>query len=304
MQVIYAPGVATPDLTIVIPTRDRPVLLAEAVETALTQDLGGVRVVVVDDASTEPVSLPAHPRLQVVRSGDRLRGAGARNLGTEHACSRWVSYLDDDDLLLPHFARISLEAAAGADLPPPVGVLSGIEVLDGGGQVIQTRLPPTLPRGRLFSLEPPIPGRSFHTKQTLVVERDVLTGIGGWDARFRSRVHTDLFLRLNPTCSLLGVGEVTYRLRRHDGPRVSGDRRLRQESYRRLLAEHRSAFRARRAGFAGFVFDHAVTTYEDGQRARGLATWVRAVGLAPRQSARRSLVMARQRFAGPVSRAQ
>lgn len=296
MLLIYPPDMAIPDLTIVIPTRDRPVLLAQAVETALTQDLGGVGVVVVDDASTEPVSLPAHPRLRVIRSNDRLRGAGARNLGTEHVRSRWVSYLDDDDLLLPHFARVSLAAAAGADLPPPVGVLSGIEVMDGVGRVGQTRLPPTLPRGCLFSLEPPTPGRSFHTKQTLVVERDVLSAIGGWDARFRSRVHTDLFLRLNPQCSLLGVDEVTYRLSRHDGPRVSSDPQLRQESYRRLLAEHRSAFRARRAGFASFVFDHAVTTYDGGQRLRGFAVWLHALRLAPRQSARRSLAMAHQRF--------
>lgn len=293
---------ALPDLTIVIPTRDRPGLLTAAVETALTQDLGGVEVVVVDDASTEPVSLPAHPKLRVVRSSQRLRGAGARNLGTEHVRGRWVSYLDDDDLLMPHFARVSVEAVASAGLPPPVGVLSGLQVEDGLGRVIQTRLPPpALPRGCLFSLEPPVPGRSFLIKQTLVVEREVLNTIGGWDARFRSRVHTELFLRLNPVCSLLGVPEVTYRLRMHEGPRVSGDPRLRHESYQRLLAVHEAAFRARRPGYANFVFEHAVATYDGGNRVRGLATWLRALGLDPRQTLRRSVVTAKlRRRAGNV----
>ena len=270
-------------VSIVIPSRNRPELLRRAAASALGQSFEDLEVVVVDDASETPVALPEDRRLRIVRLPRQSGGAAARNAGLRAARGRWIAFLDDDDTLLPEMVEVSLDALAGADLPRPVAAISGIEVVDAEGRVLATRIPPERrAKGEHFFLEPIEPNRSYLTKQTLIVERDVLQGIGGWDPAFRSRVHSELFLRLNPECSILGLPRVTYRLSAHRGPRVSRDRTLRQESYQRMVAKHRLAFAAHPEPFAEFAYAHARRSIEEGQRWSAATTLLQAARLAPR----------------------
>ncbi len=272
---------SNPLLSIIIPTRDRPHLLSCAVKSALEQTVDDFEVIVVDDASTQPIELPTAPQLRIIRLSESRGGAGARNVGTEAARGRWVTYLDDDDRLLPQMAAASLDALAQATLPVPVAVISGIEVVN-QGQVIDTRLPPpSRPRGAHFSLEDLELGCSYNTKQTLIVEREVILQIGGWDETFRSRVHSELFLRLNPVCSLLGLPLVTYQLYAHEGVRVSSNPVLRQESFYRLVRKHESLFKAHPKMFANFVYEHARMSYKLGQKRAALSSLWWAVQLDP-----------------------
>lgn len=278
----------TPELAIVIPTHDRPALLRRAVSSALSQDVP-VEVIVVDDGSPEPVVLPPDPRLRVLRHDRSQGGSAARNLGARQAEAPWVMWLDDDDELLPHAARTSLDAIRTSDLPPPVAALSGIDVIDDAGRVLERRLPPSaLPRGSWFWLEGDVAGRSYHTKQTLVVDRGLIVELGGFDPAFRSRVHSELFLRLNPVCSLVGVPLVTYRLRAHSGPRVSTDPGLRQRSFAQLVARHRQAFEAHPEAYAAFLIEHARHSWAMGQRRAAGRAVARASRVAPSETTRRA----------------
>ena len=273
---------SNPLLSIVIPTRDRPHLLPRAVQSALDQTMDDLEVIVVDDASAEPVNLPDCDRLCVIRLSQPRGGAGARNAGTAAARGRYIAYLDDDDRLLPQMAAISLEALAGTTLPPPVAAISGLELVTASGEVIGTRLPPPVrSRGSHFSLEDLEPGCSYNTKQTLVVEREIINKIGGWDETFRSRVHSDLFLRLNPVCSILGLPIVTYQLLNHQEARVSSDPLLREESFKRLLEKHRAAFNAHPKMFANFVYEHAGKLYKLGQIGAAFSSLCWALQLHP-----------------------
>lgn len=271
-----------PSLSIIIPTHNRPHLLRAAVQSALNQTYQDLEVIVVDDASSEPVYLPTNPRVQVIRLEQGRGGAGARNVGTEAARGRWVTYLDDDDRLLPNMAEVSMSALEAADADPPVAIISGLQKVDQHGKVLSTRLPPTrCPKGGHFFLETPEPGRSYLTKQTLVVERDLVLKIGGWDETFRSRVHSEFFLRLNPECTLIGLPIVTYQLLSHTNSRVSGNPQLRQESFYRLIQKHRSAFESHPKMFAEFVYEHALTSYRMGQKTAALAHFLWALRLYP-----------------------
>lgn len=273
---------SNPLLSIIIPTYNRPHLLPLAVETALAQTIDDLEVIVVDDASTQPVELPSNPRLRVIHLPTSHGGAGARNVGTEAARGRWITYLDDDDQLLPHMAKVSLEALTQTTLPAPVGVISGIEVVNAQGQVTGKRLPPPARlRGAHFSLEELEPGLSYNTKQTLVVEREVIRQIGGWDETFRSRVHSELFLRLNPVCTIIGLPVVTYQLLRAQQDRVSRDPKLRQESFHRLIEKHQDIFKAHPKMFSDLVYQHASTSYQIGQNKAALAHFLWALKLHP-----------------------
>lgn len=94
-----------PLLSVVIPTRNRPQLVCEAIESALSQREGHVEVIVVDDGSTDDtadvIARRFGSRVQLLRHEER-RGPGAsRNTGIRIARGHLVSFLDDDDLWLP-----------------------------------------------------------------------------------------------------------------------------------------------------------------------------------------------------------
>lgn len=194
-------------------------------------------------------------------------------------------------------AAISLAALAQTDLPAPVAVISGIEVVNAQGQIIETRLPPpTRLRGAHFSLEELESGSSYNTKQTLVVERSVINQIGGWDERFRSRVHSELFLRLNPACSLLGLSNVTYQLYAHPGDRVSRDPTLRQESFKKLVDKHKSLFKAHPKTFANLVYEHAHMSYKLGQKRAAFSSVCWAMQIDPHYTFTRFILPLRRKL--------
>ncbi|MGF1495581.1 MAG: glycosyltransferase family 2 protein [Elainellaceae cyanobacterium] len=273
---------STPQISIIIPTHNRPHLLPLAVQSALSQTYEDLEVIVVDDASSELAELPEDPRLKVIQLKQGVGGAGARNIGTQAARGRWVTYLDDDDCLLLNMVEVSLSALESTTTDPPVAVISGLQKVNQHGEVLSTRLPPPqCPKGSHFFLETPEPGRSYHTKQTLVVERDLVLKIGGWDETFRSRVHSEFFLRLNPECTLIGLPIVTYHLLSHTGDRVSGNPKLRQESFSRLIQKHRDVFSAHPRMFADFVYKHASTSYQMGQKRAALIHFLWSLKLHP-----------------------
>jgi len=282
----------TPLLTIIIPTYQRPALLQRAINSAIAQTIEGkpesaIEVLVIDDGSPDPAVVPNHPRVRLHRLPKNKGGAAARNEGARIAKGQYISYLDDDDQLLPTMAQTSMSALKNwtlknPTLPSPIAVLGGIEVVDSKGHIKQTRIPPTLPKGSHFALEEEQPGKSFLCKQTMVVEQTVLLNIGGFDESFQSRVHTELFLRLNQACSILGLSTITYQLTAHEGPRVSRNPALRQLSFEQLITKHRKIFEAHPVQFAQFVYRHAQTSWRMGQKKAAIASLIWAFKIHPK----------------------
>jgi glycosyltransferase involved in cell wall biosynthesis len=106
---------SAPLVTVVVPTRERPVLVRKAIDSVLGQDYDGpVEVVVVHDQSEPDESLAREEPNRTVRvvSNERTPGlAGARNTGVLAATGEWVAFLDDDDWWRPEKLRRQMEVA-------------------------------------------------------------------------------------------------------------------------------------------------------------------------------------------------
>jgi glycosyltransferase involved in cell wall biosynthesis len=121
-------------VTTVIATHRRPDALRAAVRSALEQTVRDQVVIVVDDGAGLPV-LPQDPRLFAVSLARNTGTAGVvRNVGIRLTRSRYVAFLDDDNLWEPgHLERALavLEAPGG-----PEGVYTALRrVLPGGGEL-------------------------------------------------------------------------------------------------------------------------------------------------------------------------
>jgi len=92
-------GVPVPEVSVVVPTRDRPEGLARCLAALERQAGGGLEVVVVDDGSREPELVAAAVARMPLATCLRLDGRGpaaARNAGVEAARGAIVCFTDDD----------------------------------------------------------------------------------------------------------------------------------------------------------------------------------------------------------------
>ena len=116
-----APGLALPAVTAVVPCRNEERAVEAAVSSLLAQDLPGLRVVAVDDRSTDATGAildrlaGRDPRLEVVHVGALPPGW----LGKNHACaagaararSEWILFTDGDVVFAPDALRRALRLA-------------------------------------------------------------------------------------------------------------------------------------------------------------------------------------------------
>ncbi len=98
-------------LSVIIPTCNRPGLLGRAVCSALIGLPEAAEVIVVDDGSSPSAAdvltelRAANSRLQVLRNTGVCGAAGARHFGVLEARGEVILFLDDDDELLPGYAN-------------------------------------------------------------------------------------------------------------------------------------------------------------------------------------------------------
>jgi hypothetical protein len=191
----------TPEVSVVIPTRNRwPLLSTHALPSALAQEDVNLEVIVVDDASTDETARGlaevASPLLRVIRIEPADRPAGsrttgrARNRGIEAARGEWLAFLDDDDIWAPRKLATQLEAAriAGASF-----VYSRVVVVDEHKRVVGVQaLPDPRSLHDLMLLGNHVPGGGSGA----IARADDVRRVGGFDESLVYVEDWDLWIRL------------------------------------------------------------------------------------------------------------
>ncbi|MGH2661163.1 MAG: glycosyltransferase family 2 protein [Actinomycetota bacterium] len=269
-------------MSIVIATRNRSEMVKQALKAALGQTFPDLEVIVVDDGSDPPLQLEGtDPKVSVVRLPESRGVSAARNAGLAHAKGNWVMFLDDDDEIVPEMLEISLQAASRSELPPPVAVVSGIEIVKPDGSIQVVRLPASLPKGRDYFLEGAPKGRAFTVGNTLVIPRKLLVEIGGFDEELRSAVHSELFLRLNAACSIEAVPVVTYRIKRHGGEHVHDNAMARARAMEKTVSRHKEAFARHPRRYARYLCATGMWYLKAGEWGAAVRATTRALRIHP-----------------------
>lgn len=200
------------NLSVIIPTHNRPHLVARAIKSVISQTLKPYEVIVVDDSdSKETKSLvEGHfdSSVRYILNQSNEGASSSRNLGAEISTGDFIAFLDDDDKWLPEklskqldlirkngldccFSRLlikyencNLEYSTRASLPT---------------EVTQSILLENFIGGTISS----------------VIRRDLFLELGGFDTVFKAREEYDLWIRLIHSGAKIGIVEeplaVAYR---------------------------------------------------------------------------------------------
>jgi glycosyltransferase involved in cell wall biosynthesis len=247
---------ATPLFSIVVPTYGRPGYLGECLLSILQQTVEDFEVIVVDDASPEPVELPVEDaRVRLLRRDTNGGPAAARNTGMAAAGGTYLAFCDDDDLFAPQRLQLAVEGLERAPvaccfnryLDMPAGRPVAVE-----GDVADTILDDMAP----------------HLGRT-ALRRELAPA---FDERFDAAEDIEWWLRLAQTegVTVTTVRRIGYLVRRHEGERTRTGLPSRVRSRELLLREHAEYFATHRRAraFAWKRIGLMSAAYGDRARAR------------------------------------
>jgi glycosyltransferase involved in cell wall biosynthesis len=201
------------DVGVVVPAYNAERFIAEALDSVLSQTVLPRRIVVVDDGSTDGTAAVLSHYSDVVQVLRVPNGgvARARNTGVAVLDTRWVAFIDADDVWLPSRLERTLSAAASAD--DPVLVYCGLLSTDADLRP-RARLgvpdPAVAVRNTLL-LEPPV----VSVAQGGLVAREALVSVGGFDETMSTSADTDLVVRLGLIGRLVAVDDDLVLYRQH-----------------------------------------------------------------------------------------
>lgn len=215
----YAALPEHPLVSVVIATRNRPALLADALAAVAAQTYRHWEIVLVNDGG-EPVEEIARnvagERLRAFSHAESEGPAYARNTGIAEARGEVVAFLDDDDRLAPEHLQGLVAALADAR----VGVAySGCDIvmerLEGGARIELSRHRQPMPDTFNASL---LLVRNYIPLNCCAFRAELFHAHGGFDELLSCLEDWELLLRLGGNAGFVHLAEATaeYRLRAPD----------------------------------------------------------------------------------------
>jgi GT2 family glycosyltransferase len=179
-------------VSVVVPHYNRPDLVPAAIRSILNQSVKPSQILLIDDCSTSENREKLKPLSSfatIMTTPRNLGLAGARQFGAQCAKSEWIAFLDDDDTWLPDKLERQIRYL---ETHPNVVAL-------GGGTTVRTPDGQEEYWGEKLTYRVNLAHALLHTASlvpALLIRRDVLLKIGGFDESLRYLEDYDFGIRL------------------------------------------------------------------------------------------------------------
>lgn len=201
-----------PLVSVVIPTHNRPEMLAEALASVRAQTYTNYEITVVSNGESAATRERSQSAAELAGARyfalDVGNLAAARNFGVARAAGEWIAFLDDDDLWLPEKLerQVAVAAATGADVITADWLLL---YPDGHEEVERLRCP------RGWSYTKAIGHYLWGANSSLAfIRRSAFDDIGGFDECLHYSEDMDLWRRLSWRHTIHQKDDVLVRLRK------------------------------------------------------------------------------------------
>jgi glycosyltransferase involved in cell wall biosynthesis len=221
------------DVTVVITCFNYGAFLAESVFSALAQEGGEPRVIVVDDGSTDALTLAElerlPPRVELVQQAN-AGVAEARNAGLRRVQTPYALALDADDRLATH----ALQRLRGPlEAEPALGFSYGIMHFFGAWEG-DLKMPAYDPYRLLYR---------HNIGSAALIRREMFEDVGGYDAAFAGYEDWDFWLQaLERGWRGQRVEKVTLLYRRHGSTRHLHARPQYRAAFRQMRGKHSALY--------------------------------------------------------------
>lgn len=235
-------------ISVVIPTCGRTVeTLSRAVKSVKAQQYASQEIIVVDDnknnflLSQELQKFCALNQLKYISSGG-CGGGGARNCGITNATCKYVAFLDDDDEWLPNKLKVQL----GLFTSSSIGLVysRGYTVkVNADGTKTQTAYVTDKYYKTAVSYRDLLTRNYIGTTTQLLVKRDILLHLNGFDATLPSRQDYDLCLRVAKEYDCVGADQYLFRHYIHNCGQITSSAHSNMKGYQLLLSKYKDDIR-------------------------------------------------------------
>ncbi len=269
----------TPSISIIVPTHNRARFLQRAVRSALSQTCSDFEILIVDDASSDATpSLArsfADPRIRLFRNEQSRGAAASRNVGLANSRGRFIAFLDDDDEWLPR--KLELQQARFAAADANVALIHGgsVVVSESSGRVVDEIVPTANHTSWLDYF-----GNISFTTSIVLVRRDALVALGGFDESLPGAQDRDLWIRLARQYAFDFVPEVLVRRFIH-GDQITSSLPAKIVAKRRIIQKYASDLARHPAHHAHQMWRLGILECVAGEWHAGRASLLAAVRRAP-----------------------
>lgn len=195
-----------PEVSIIIPTRDRTAYLSRAIASVLAQTFADWELIIIDDC----ISGDAHSAIEGFKDA-RIRcqrnllchgAATARNSGIDLARGKFIAFLDDDDTWHP--TKLEKQLAKFRNGPPALGlVYCGLRWVSETGDVLRIWRPKA--RGDVF--RDLLISNVVGTPSSVIIKREVILSAGAFDPEIIQAEDYEAWIRWAKVCEFDYVEE-------------------------------------------------------------------------------------------------
>jgi glycosyltransferase involved in cell wall biosynthesis len=184
--------------------------LRPAIDSVFAQTFRDWELIVVDDGSDGETAayleaLAGSPRVTVIRLPHTGNPGAVRNAGWRAARGEYIAFLDSDDLWLPH--KLAAQLASLAAHPERGWSHTAFALIDSSGELLTGESARAWPSAEGWILEGLIKMQIVIAPATVVVRRELLERLGGFDVGQRVCEDYDLWLRLSGLSEIDGIRE-------------------------------------------------------------------------------------------------
>ena len=220
-------NIGRPLVSVIIPTKDRPEMLAQAIQSVLNQTFTELEIIVVNDGGVDVQSVISRLNTKgniVYKKHDRpLERSAARNTGIRAARGKYIAYLDDDDNYYPNHIETLVKFLENSEYKIAYTDAVMAEQKKENGEYV------TFHRSVPYSIEfdkDKILVSNCTPNLCLMHEKSCLNEVGLFDETLSTHEDWDLIIRLSRKFDIAHIKETTCEFtQRSDGTNTSANNR-------------------------------------------------------------------------------
>ena len=211
-----------PCVSVVMAAYNAEKTIAETIQSVLGQAWRDFEFIIVDDGSSDRTGEIAasfrDPRIIIISNPRNIGLAPSLNVGLSRAAGQYVARTDADDVSNPQRFEKQIEFLKQS---PEVGVVgAGYNLMDENSRTYDIRIPP----GDDEYLQRELLKRNPFSAGSVMMRRDRLCALGGYEKEFPTAEDYDLWLRFAERGRLAIMSELLYSWRVRPDSMTHGDR--------------------------------------------------------------------------------